>query len=248
MSLEIDSELARMMDLGTTPAQPVEQARAEPAQAHREAHQDVVGDQVVTPSSDDASIDLMRSGRPARLPADVPELPDPDAGEVQAEPGAGGLPLGALARLVSGVIVLAAAGYLAMPVSSPATTTVKTLASGPVARAPVPAAADPAMPLPTPGAIPVGGAAGTPVPAAPLRIQAIDLAAMGDSPQSAAEVASEIELDGLVLAASEQTCGSRFVQGESRSVCQTQGPVRYFKCTRGGGRVWDAALPGCEIL
>lgn len=245
MSLTIDSDVAKMMDLGTTRVQPLEPAREEPAQAHREAPQDVIGDQVVTPSSDDASIDLMRSGRPARLPAYVPEYPDPQE-VVQAEPVAGGLSVGALARLVSGVIVLAAAGYLAMPVSSP--TTVRTLASAPAPRVLAPAAADPAMPLPTPGAVPAGGATGTPVPAAPLRIQAIDLAAMGDSPQSAAEVASEIELDGLVLAAAEQTCGSRFVQGESRSVCQTQGPVRYFKCTRGGGRIWDAALPGCEIL
>lgn len=192
----------------------------------------------VSPSADDASIDLMTRERGSLIAQGISTDAESDL-ESQGTPS---VRSGSLGRMLAGCALLVVVAYLLWPSSEPsqraslrAVDAVSTPSAPAVSEASTQqtATAAPSAPL---------------VQAAPSRTVAIDLAAMQPSPQSAADVAAEIEIDRIVLPVEEQNCSSRFVQRDSRQVCMTQGATRYFKCTRGGGRIWDAALPGCEIL
>jgi hypothetical protein len=70
---------------------------------------------------------------------------------------------------------------------------------------------------------------------------------MGASPQSQASLAAEIRSDTALLPSAEQTCSSALLHPDEKSICVTQGPIRFYQCT-GNGKRWDVSRPGCDVM
>ena len=244
MRSKIDDDVANLFDLeprNNIPEQPASQARSHeptPAAAAGVPRSQAASDFRVHPSRQDASVDLMRGSEARRREL---ELLDDEGPAVRWS----------LWAKIGGLAVLAGVGYYLL---SPEVITAASTAAPSAAAAPAAGAAAAVATAPVPVPVPTPGVAEIPVLLGPdavltsggAALAAVDLAAMGPSPESAEETLISVGLDRSTVDAADRSCSNSVIEGASRSLCVTVGAARYYQCTTNGGRIWNVALPGCS--